>query len=266
MKTGVSGAAAALTAILISACAAGSKPAAGKAGIEWVPIPGGSFMMGSGTGDEGPRHKVSVRAFQMARTLVTVGQYKACVDAGRCTAPATVGWCNWGAPGHERYPVNCVDWSQAKAFSEWVGGRLPSEAEWEYAARSAGREQEYPWGDAPATCARAVIAPCRAGSAPVCSTPAGNTKQGLCDMAGNEWEWVQDAYHDSYEGAPTDGSAWEGGGPNRVLRGDSWFYEAPRARCAARAFDRPDLRDNDNGFRPARDEAQIRGAGGPAIP
>ncbi|MBI5244538.1 MAG: SUMF1/EgtB/PvdO family nonheme iron enzyme [Elusimicrobia bacterium] len=92
----------------------------------------------------------------MAKTEVTVAQYKACVDTGACAAPDTGGSCNWGVSGRESHPVNCVDWNQAKAFSEWADGRLPSEAEWEYAARSAGKDRKYPWGDEQATCARAV--------------------------------------------------------------------------------------------------------------
>ena len=235
----------------------GAKPAAarhGKARIEWVTIPGGSFTMGSGNGDEGPQHQVTVQTFQMAKTLVTMEQYKACVDAGACTAPDTGGYCNWGVSGREQHPINCVDWSQAKAFSEWVGGRLPSEAEWEYAARSAGKDWKYPWGDEAATCETAAIIFCSSGgTAPVCSKPAGNTKQGLCDMAGNAWEWVQDWYHNSYNGAPTDGSAWENpAGSYRVGRGGSWNLGAVLARAAARYSIVPGIRYGDIGFRPAR--------------
>ena len=231
--------------------AAGAKAAAA---IKWVTIPGGSFSMGSGKGDEGPVHSVTIKSFQMAKTLVTVAQYRACVDAGACTAPDGGAYCNFGVSGRADHPVNCVDWNQAKTFSKWVGGRLPSEAEWEYAARSAGKDWKYPWGDAAATCETAVIRGCTSGgTAPVCSKPAGNTRQGLCDMAGNAWEWVQDWYHDSYNGAPTDGSAWESPtGSRRVNRGGSWYFDADLARSAYRGSYDPGRRYNYLGFRPAR--------------
>jgi len=237
-----------------------SKPSmAGQAGIEWVKIPGGSFVMGTNDWEyTKPRHRVAVRDFSMARSEVTVEQYKACVDAGACTAPGAGGYCNWGVSGRERHPVNCVDWSQARAFSQWVGGRLPSEAEWEYAARSAGKERRYPWGDEPATCERAVISDGGKGCGqdstwPVCSKPKGDTEQGLCDMAGNVWEWEQDRYQGSYHGAPTDGSAREGpAGPGRVLRGGSWGSPADYARSARRLSLVPGYRDNNLCFRPAR--------------
>ena len=211
----------------------------GKAEIEWVSIPGGSFLMGSGADDEAPVHDVAIKPFQMAKTLATVEQYKACVDAGACTPPVTGGYCNWGVAGRENHPINCVDWGQAQAFSSWAGGRIPSEAEWEYAARSAGKDWKYPWGNDTATCETAVISGCTGGgTAPVCSKPLGNTQQGLCDMAGNVWEWVQDWYHDSYNGAPTDGGVWESpAGSARVVRGGSWYLDASYARAAIRYND-----------------------------
>jgi len=235
-----------------------AKPAAvpqGKAGIQWVRISSGSFMMGADDlSDTKPPHQVTVQAFQIAKTLVTVAQYKVCVAAGACTVPDAGDYCNWGVPGREQHPVNCVDWDQARAFSAWAGGRLPSEAEWEYAARSGGQAWKYPWGDAAATCETAVIAGCSAGgTAPVCSKPAGNTKQGLCDMAGDVWEWVQDWYHDSYQGAPTDGRAWESpAGSSRMYRGGSWGDDAVSARSAIRFGFTPVYRGFGLGFRPVR--------------
>jgi len=195
----------------------------------------------------------------MTKTQVTVEQYKACVDAGACTAPDTGGYCNWGQSDRGKHPINCVDWHQAQAYAKWAGGRLPTEAEWEYAARSGGRDWKYPWGNENATCDRAVMDDggngCGRGSTwPVCSKPKGNTTHGLCDMAGNVWEWVQDWYHDSYNGAPTDGSAWEKPtGSNRVRRGGSWGNFAWGVRAAYRYVGDPRVRhDVRVGFRLAR--------------
>ncbi len=248
------------------------------AGVEWVRIPGGSFNMGSEDEDswdsEQPVHRVTVPTFEMAKTQVTVEQYKACVDAGACTAPDTGDYCNWGQSDRGKHPINCVNWHQAQAYAKWAGGRLPTEAEWEYAARSGGRDWKYPWGDENATCERAVMYDggfgCgRESTWPVCSKPRGNTTQGLCDMAGNVWEWVQDWFHYSYQGAPTDGSAWEKPtGPVVLFRGGSWYLGARWVRAAerggnwnrisryvgedSRAPPQPGYRSADVGFRLAR--------------
>ncbi|MBP8971341.1 formylglycine-generating enzyme family protein, partial [Myxococcota bacterium] len=134
-----------------------------------------------------------------------------------------------------------------------------SEAEWEYAARSGGRDWKYPWGNENATCERAVMDDgsgngCgRRSTWPVCSKPKGNTTQGLCDMAGNVWEWVQDWCHYSYNGAPTDGSAWEKPtGSRRVVRGGSWNGDAGFVRAAFRNGVDPRFRFSNLGFRLAR--------------
>ncbi len=233
-----------------------------KGWLEWIRIPAGSYDMGSndGEGDEKPVHRVNVPAFEMARTEVTVSQYRRCVQVNACTAPGTGDSCNWGKPDRDDHPVNCVDWNQARAFAQWAGARLPTEAEWEYAARGDGKNWTYPWGNDKATCARAVMDDgsgkgCGRGNTtwPVCSKPSGNTPQGLCDMAGNVWEWVQDWYHDSYNGSPTDGSAWETpAGRFRVLRGGSWHDFARLVRAANRVRNGPGNRYCYLGFRPAR--------------
>ena len=226
--------------------------------VAWVTIDGGHFMMGSdkGDSDERPVRRVRVPTFQMARTEVTVAQYGACVKAGKCTEPDTGRYCNWGKPGRGEHPVNCVDWDQARAYAAWIGGRLPTEAEWEYAARSGGQAIAYPWGNEDATCERAIMDDGGDGCGkdrtwPVCSKSAGNTKQGLCDMAGNVWEWVED-WKGGYDEAPIDGSARTNGGGGRVIRGGGWSGTASGLRAAGRDSDDPAYRYGSVGFRPAR--------------
>ncbi|MCX5793165.1 MAG: formylglycine-generating enzyme family protein [Elusimicrobia bacterium] len=199
--------------------------------VEWVSIKGGKFTMGTDTNEVGfkdakPVHEVSIKTFDMSKTAVTVEQYAECVNKGACTAPATGDYCNWGVAGRQLHPVNCVDWDQAQAYAKFKGARLPSESEFEYAATSGGRHQKYPWGNDAPTSELAVM---RTNSTlPVCSKPKGNTAQGLCDMSGNVWQWVQDLYHSSYKGVPADGSAVEGAGSYRVLRGGSFSYDDAR--------------------------------------
>ena len=207
-------------------------PSAGApaASVEWVSIPGGRFMMGTDYGfkeynDALPVHEVAIKTFEMAKTAVTVEQYAECVIKGGCTQPHTGGYCNWDVAGRENHPVNCLDWDQAVQYARFKGARLPSEAEWEYAATGGGRNQKYPWGNEPPTGDLAVIN--SYGTMPVCSKPAGNTAQGLCDMSGNIQQWVQGVYRESYNGAPADGSAVEGAGALRVVRGGCFATELP---------------------------------------
>ncbi len=229
--------------------------AAGASGIQWVSVPGGSFMMGTDSSnplfdDAHPAHQATLPSFYMSKTLVTNRQYKVCVAAGACTAARDFGPTFDG----EDQPVVGVDWSQAAAFAKWAGGRLPSETEWEYAARSAGKNGEYPWGSEKADCDRAAVGGCGLkATAPVCSKPAGNTAQGLCDMAGDVWEWTEDRYHDSYKGAPAGGGAWvEPAGSLRVVRGGSWA-NAPSLACpVVRYYGVPGDQDNGLGFRVVR--------------
>ncbi|MDP3542610.1 MAG: formylglycine-generating enzyme family protein [Elusimicrobiota bacterium] len=233
-----------------------------KTKIDWVRIPGGSFLMGSDEyPQEGPIRRVTVKAFELGRTEVTNRQYQACVAAGACTGLDMD--CLGPAFRGPEQPVVCVTWAQARAFAAWAGGRLPSEAEWEYAARGAGEQRRYPWGGAAATCRRAVFGEdpdalgCGRDAAwPVCSKPAGNSKQGLCDMAGNVWEWTEDWYHDNYEGAPSDGSAWleKSTSSFRSDRGGQWDGDAHNLRATTRDSEDPEIRsERGTGFRTARD-------------
>lgn len=201
--------------------------------VEFVTIRGGRFMMGTDSFEKDfehskPMHEVNIRTFDISRTEITVAQYAECVGKGACTEPERGGECNWGISGRGKHPVNCLTWEQTRAYAKFMGGRLPTEAEWEYAATSGGRNQKYPWGNEVPDCAKAVrywnpAGSCEGyGTMPVCSKPAGNTSQGLCDMAGNVWEWVQDVYRDSYTGAPADGRAVEGPSVYKVIRGGSY--------------------------------------------
>ncbi len=250
--------------IILAGDVAGNDPSAGKPGqaVEWVSIGGGKFMMGTDDGTDWfkgakPIHEVNIKTFEMSKTLVTVEQYAECVIKGGCSGPSTGDHCNWGVAGRQRHPINCVEWEQANEYANFIkGARLPSESEYEYAATSEGRQidgknQKYPWGNEDATSDKAVMS--GNGTMPVCSKPAGNTAQGLCDMSGNVWEWMQDKYQPSYVGAPTDGSAFEGAGYFRVVRGGSFGYgDAGRLRADLRNSVGPGIRYSLIGFRLAR--------------
>ena len=187
--------------------------------------------VGVGFDNERPRHEVQIQSFWLRETETTVEEYQACVNAGICTEPdeynASHPLCNWGRADRLTHPVNCVDWYQSVQYCEWIGGRLPSESEWEYAARSQGKDITYPWGEEDVSCEYAIISESSSASGygcsegitwPVCSIEKGNTQQGLCDMSGNVYEVVQDSYHATYDGAPNDGSAWDGNS-TKVRRG-----------------------------------------------
>ncbi len=193
-------------------------PIKSAAAVEWIGISGGRFQMGNDDerGVSAPRHEVDVPAFEMSKALITIEQYAECVRAGQCDEPDTdtpYGFeCNWGKENRERHPVNCVDWAQANQYARYQGARLPSEAEYEYAA-SSGRGLIYPWGDSRATTDTVPTPVSNAyvhhdgRSAPVCSKPLGNTENALCDMTGNISAWMADRYEYTYTGAPANGSA-----------------------------------------------------------
>jgi len=176
-------------------------------GMVMVHVPAGTFQMGSSEsdpnaeGDEFPQHSVTLDALWIDRTEVTNAQYRRCVEAGACQAPTK---CDWGSPNYgedkkANHPVLCVDWHGAAAYCEWAGGRLPTEAEWEYAARGPD-SFIYPWGNDLPDATLLNYAENVGDTSQVGSYSDGASWCGALDMAGNLWEWVADWY-DIYSSA-----------------------------------------------------------------
>ncbi len=227
-------------------------------GMTVVNVPAGEFLMGSRDGEGGaeehPQHTVYLDAFWIDKTEVTNAQYEACVEAGACQAAHCADDSDLNAP---QQPVVCVDWFRAETYCKWVGARLPTEAEWEKAARGTDGRR-YPWGNADATCEYAVMDDgsgngCGAGSYawPVGSKPAGASPYGALDMAGNVWEWVADWYAEDYYGrSPARNPTGPDSGQYRGLRGGSWFKSLRFAvRAADRNWNNPGGGGNVIGFR-----------------
>jgi formylglycine-generating enzyme required for sulfatase activity len=268
---------------------------------EMVVIPTGSFQMGSPASevgrqdDEGPVHRVQIaQPFALGRREVTVGEFGAFVAATAyrteaeksqgCAAWNGTEWAydtkrNWRAPGFTQgddHPVVCVSWNDARAYLEWLSKesgqayRLPSEAEWEYAARAGTTTARF-WAErADQACPYANVADKsyaakypdfqwlihRCDDRHVHTAPVGSFKPNafeLLDILGNVWEWTEDCWNDSYNGAPSDGSAWtKGDCGRRVSRGGSWADEPVFVRSAGRFRDGTGGRGGYTGFRPAR--------------
>jgi formylglycine-generating enzyme required for sulfatase activity len=255
-----------------------------------VRVPGGSFMMGCVDGDsqckddEKPRHQVTLRSFDLDVHDVTVAEYAQCVNAGRCKEPSSTAtardqWAdfyNWQRPGRENYPVNGVDWNDAKTYCTWRQKRLPKEAEFEYALRGGAQGQVYPWGDAgtppPGSGNYADESAARhflymrqradwwfhdyddgfVGASPVCSFT--RNAFGLCDISGNVLEWAADWYDKNYyRSSPPNNPPGPTSGSSRVLRGGSWFMGPDAARASYRGLTPPDVRISLIGFRCSRD-------------
>jgi formylglycine-generating enzyme required for sulfatase activity len=242
---------------------------------EMVHVPAGKFIMGSGNGGktEKPPHEITLtRGFDLDRHEVTAGDYQVCVKAGKCSPSSVHGphvepadlekrasLCTAVDPAKSHHPITCVDQAQAMSYCGFVNKRLPTEAEWEYAARGPD-EREYPWGNDAPSCERANVARSpgqgcgRAkGTQDVGLSPSGASPFGALDLAGNAWEWVADGWDpNAYaKGSQTDPKV-AANGEKGVLRGGSWDFAASTAKTTFRLpFDRT-AGDAATGFRCAR--------------
>ncbi|MGI5828823.1 MAG: formylglycine-generating enzyme family protein [Bradymonadia bacterium] len=233
-----------------------------------------NFVMGRpdsdiwGESDEQPSHEVTLNAYMMDRYLVTAASYKLCVEAGSCTVTNTGRNCTYGVVGKEHHPINCVDWLQAKSYCEWAEGRLPTEAEWERAAKGT-THRRFPWGDecpkswssqyctgaewsastAKANCDESYCNDGFAKTSPVDQFPLGKSPDGLYDMAGNLREWVSDWSRREYKSAAVSNPTGPESGKFRVQRGGYWREYGIWLRVAHRHEGEPDYRTSDMGFR-----------------
>ena len=220
-----------------------------KEGLKYVWIPPGTFMMGCSSGDnecnsdEKPAHQVTItKGFWMGQTEVTVGAYKRFVAATGQQMPFAPsfnsGWTK------ENMPIVDVTWNDAQAYCGWAGGRLPTEAEWEYAARAGGTEARYgpldevAWYDQDSGNQSHDVSQKRANGF------------GLHDMLGNVWEWINDWYDEHYyQGSPAQDPQGPASGTLRVLRGGSWSASSRVVRVSIRLRFVPTIRLNYYGFR-----------------
>jgi formylglycine-generating enzyme required for sulfatase activity len=254
------------------ASANGGAPSGSGGGM--VSVPGGAFVMGCNkpidsecANYEEAGRMVEGAAFSIDRTEVTVAAYARCRDAQRCSSsglempyfdgrdqPEFAEFCNWQKPGREHHPINCLTWDQAAAFCAWAGKRLPTEAEWEKAARGTNG-RKYPWGNAsfgsggkvaniadeaakrrfPQWTIAAGYDDGVVGTAPVGSFPAGAAPSGALDMIGNVFEWTADALAEG-----------------RAVRGGSWDAGPSGARASSRSWVGAENRNANVGFRCAR--------------
>jgi len=246
--------------------AAPSTPASRAAGAEFkdcpscpamIPLSAGTFTMGSNTSDpsEKPAHSVTIKApFAIGKYEVTVQQWNACADAGACPKASSAAGTNAGAP------IRDVSWDDAQQYIKWLSStsgqpyRLPTEAEWEYAARG-GTATRYWWGEQMAN-GKANCKECGqpwSADAPANAGSFAANGYGLHDTSGSVWEWVADCWHNSFKDAPSDGRAWDQSACTvRVIRGGSWREGAPYMVASTRFKYDASVRHSQNGFRVVR--------------
>jgi formylglycine-generating enzyme required for sulfatase activity len=236
-----------------------------KDGSTVIRIPAGTFTMGSTeNADEKPVHQVYLDEYYIDKYEVTNRQYRKFCDATRRTYPSDPDFL--GMPDYfasrPDHPVVNVSWNDAAAYCTWAGKRLPTEAEWEKAARGTD-SRKYPWGNSEPTGQRCNLADRNtdyswstqdddgyARTAPAGSYPAGASPYGCLDMAGNVWEWCDDWYGENYyASSASNNPTGPSSGSRRVLRGGSWNYGARYLRCSYRYWFEPSYRNYGLGFR-----------------
>lgn len=264
-------------------------PMAAAAGVkletEFVPVPAGCFQMGNGFSDgyhlEKPVHEVCLDGFSIARFDVRVGDFRKFVQStgyvteaekdGGCYIHDGISWrmersADWRSPGFtqdDSHPVVCVSWNDAGRYAKWLSGmdkrtyRLPTEAEWEYAARGGGRIERYAGGDDVDVLAWYSV---NSGGR---THPVGQKKPnglGLHDMSGNVWQWTADWFSQSYyRQSPRHNPPGPSEGAKRVFRGGSWFYDARGVRASYRDFATPDYRSSYLGVRLVLEQERSNG-------
>jgi formylglycine-generating enzyme required for sulfatase activity len=227
--------------------------------MRMVDVPAGEFRMGSTESfidhDERPVHTIYLDEYWIDQTEVTNGMYAKCVTSGACQPPIVFG-SSFRSSYYDNsqftdYPVIYISWYAASAYCAWAGGRLPSEAEWEKAARGTD-ERTYPWGNSPPSCSLANYQGCKNDTVAVGSYPAGASPYGVLDMAGNVWEFVKDWYGETYYSqspASNPQGPAIGDGNYVVLRGGSWVESKNFLRSAYRLDDGRDNMYPKFGFR-----------------
>jgi formylglycine-generating enzyme required for sulfatase activity len=202
------------------------------------PIPAAVFLRGSvddaGESNERPQRLVALSAYCIDRTEVTLDAFRRCVQSGRCVEPESEAPCNYhqGVAGDQ--PINCVSWEAANTFCAWQGRRLPTEAEWEFAARGIDA-REYPWGPSPTGARLCWLRSSSSGTCAVGSSPQDVSPFGVLDLGGNLSEWVLDWLSDRYEAVAQVNPVGAERGNERVVRGGAWSNdEADTLRAPAR--------------------------------
>jgi len=228
-------------------------------GMTSIYIPSGSFLMGTTEDsefkpqEEMPQHNVYLDGFWIDKVPVTIAQYKQCVASGKCFAIVTQSiFPEYNNPDYAEHPMTYVNWDSASIYCAWVGGQIPTEAQWEKAARGTDGRL-YPWGNEPPDASLLNFNNIFRSTTIVGSFMKGASPYGVLDMAGNVREWVLDWYGDTYyKDSPLVNPGGPDGGIKKVLKGGAWDDPWIYVRSASRLTHVPDSPGNNRGFRCVR--------------